>query len=231
MIDDYKKVLIFLGLIIFLMCSALWTQSNCPELYTRMMHLLLAGDVEGLSDYISSFGYGGFAVSILLLIFCNVLGIPTIPFLTVNGALFGLIPGLFISWCGEVLGIELSFHLGRIFFRKEARKFIERKHMLTKLDKYSSVKHMALARAIPYSPNILFTAMAVLSRLTSKEHLKATLVGKIPSVVVEVVLGHDLIYFSEHWMRFLFLLVIVIASGFLHRWHKKRKAAHKTEDR
>lgn len=231
MIDDYKKVLIFLGLIVFLMFSAFWTQSNYPELYTRMMHLLLAGDVEGLSDYIASFGYGGFAVSILLLIFCNVLGIPTIPFLTVNGALFGLIPGLFISWCGEVLGIELSFHLGRIFFRKEARKFIERKHMLTKLDKYSSVKHMALVRAIPYSPNILFTAMAVLSRLTSREHLKATLVGKIPSVVVEVVLGHDLIYFSEHWMRFLFLLIIVIASGFLHRWHKKRKAAHKTEDR
>lgn len=231
MVDDYKKVMFLLGCIVLAMCTVLWTQSNYPEFSTRIAHLVLAGDVDGLSDYISSFGYGSIAVSILLLIVCNVFGIPTIPFLTVNGVLFGLVPGLIISWCGEVLGIEVSFHLGRIFFRKEARKFIEQKNMLTKLDKYSSVKHMALARAIPYSPNILFTAMAVLSRLTSREHLRATLVGKVPSVIVEVVLGHDLIYFSEHWMRFLCLLLLVIASWFLHRWHKKKKAAQKTEGR
>lgn len=81
--------------------------------------------------------------------------------------------------------------------------------MLTKLDKYSCVKNMALARAIPYSPNILFTAIAVLSKLTSREHLKSTLIGKIPSVIIEVWLGHDLIYFSEHGTRFIVLLFLL----------------------
>ena len=94
--------------------------------------------------------------------------------------------------------------------------------MLTKLDKYSCVKNMALARAIPYSPNILFTAIAVLSKLTCKEHLKATLIGKIPSVIVEVWLGHDLIYFSEHGVRFLVLLALLVGGYVLHRMYKKR---------
>lgn len=93
--------------------------------------------------------------------------------------------------------------------------------MLTKLDKYSCVKNMALARAIPYSPNILFTAIAVLSKLTSREHLKSTLIGKIPSVIIEVWLGHDLIYFSEHGTRFIVLLFLLLAAYIIHKMYKK----------
>lgn len=226
MIDEYKKIMGIVVLVIAALISFFVVKTYYPEFYNQMVDLTLAGDIDGLGDYISSFGYGAFAVSIGLLIFCNVFGIPTIPFLTVNGALFGLIPGLIISWIGEVVGIEISFHIGRVFFRKEARQFIEKKHMLTKLDKYSSVKNMAVARAIPYSPNILFTAVAVLSRLTTKEHFKATFIGKIPSVVIEVVLGHDLIYFSEYGSRFIILLLLVVGGCIAHKWYKKK---HRTK--
>lgn len=222
MVDEYKKFIGVLILVIAAAVSVFVMKTYYPEFYDQTIQLTLAGDIDGLGDYISSFGYGAFAVSIGLLIFCNVFGIPTIPFLTVNGALFGLIPGLVISWLGEVLGIELSFHIGRIFFRQEARNFIEKRHMLEKLDKYSSVKHMIFTRAIPYSPNILFTAVAVVSKLSSKEHFKATLIGKIPSVVIEVVLGHDLIYFQEHSTRFILLFLLLIGGCVSHRMYKKK---------
>lgn len=222
MIDKCKKLIGLLILIAAAVISVYLVRMYYPEFYYHTIHLTMAGDVDGLADYISSFGYGAFLVSIGLLIFCNVFGIPTIPFLTVNGALFGLLPGIFISWVGEVIGIEISFHIGRIFFRKEARRLIEKKHMLTKLDKYSCVKNMALARAIPYSPNILFTAIAVLSKLTSREHLKSPLIGKIPSVIIEVWLGHDLIYFSEHGTRFIVLLFLLLAAYIIHKMYKKR---------
>lgn len=225
MIDSYKKVLGLMALLLGLLITWLFIQTKYPAFYSRLVHLTMAGDMAGLSTYISSFGYGAFLVSIGLLIFCNFFGLPTIPFLTINGALFGLVPGLVISFIGEVLGIEISFHVGRIFFRKEARKFIERKRMLKKIDKYSSVEHMAYARAIPYSPNILFTALAVLSKLTSKEHLKATIIGKIPSVAIEVFLGHDLIYFSQHWLRFCIIFLLVIGFYMGHKIYKKRKCA------
>ena len=205
MIDKLKKVLGLIGLILICAVSFFIVKTYYPEFYYHTVSLTMAGDINGLSKYISSFGYGAFAVSLGLLVFCNIFCIPTILFLTINGALFGLIPGLLVSYLGEVIGIELSFHIGRVFFRKEAREFIEQKHMLTKLDKYGSVKNMALARSIPYSPNILITALAVLSKLSIKEHLKATLIGKIPSVLIEVLLGHDLIYFSKHGDRFVLI--------------------------
>lgn len=210
MIDKLKKVLGLIGLILICAVSFFIVKTYYPEFYYHTVSLTMAGDINGLSKYISSFGYGAFAVSLGLLVFCNIFCIPTILFLTINGALFGLIPGLLVSYLGEVIGIELSFHIGRVFFRKEAREFIEQKHMLTKLDKYGSVKNMALARSIPYSPNILITALAVLSKLSIKEHLKATLIGKIPSVLIEVLLGHDLIYFSKHGDRFVLMLLLVI---------------------
>lgn len=223
MIDKWKKIIGLLILIAAAIISVYLVRICYPEFYYHIIHLTMAGDVDGLSEYISSFGYGAFIISIGLLIVCNVLGIPTIPFLTVNGVLFGLIPGLLVSWIGEVLGIEISFHIGRIFCRKEARTFIEQKHMLTKLDKYSCVKNMAVARAIPYSPNILFTAIAVLSKLNSREHFKATLIGKIPSVVIEVCLVHDLIYFAEHGIRFIVLLCLLIGGYAIRKWYKKHK--------
>ena len=222
MIDKLKKVLGLIGLILICAVSFFIVKTYYPEFYYHTVSLTMAGDINGLSKYISSFGYGAFAVSLGLLVFCNIFCIPTILFLTINGALFGLIPGLPVSYLGEVIGIELSFHIGRVFFRKEAREFIEQKHMLTKLDKYGSVKNMALARSIPYSPNILITALAVLSKLSIKEHLKATLIGKIPSVLIEVLLGHDLIYFSKHGDRFVLMLLLVIGIRAVHRWHKKR---------
>ena len=222
MIDKCKNLIGLLILIAAAVISVYLVRMYYPEFYYHTIHLTMAGDVDGLADYISSFGYGAFLVSIGLLIFYNLQGI--LQFIhTVNGALFGLLSGIFISWVGEVIGIEISFHIGRIFFRKEARRLIEKKHMLTKLDKYSCVKNMALARAIPYSPNILFTAIAVLSKLTSREHLKSTLIGKIPSVIIEVWLGHDLIYFSEHGTRFIVLLFLLLAAYIIHKMYKKRR--------
>ena len=230
MIDSHRK---FIGIIILVFSAVICffiVREYQPEFYRVVKNLILAGDVQTLSNYISSFGYWAFIISILLLIFCNIFGIPTIPFLTINGALFGLVPGFIISWIGEVIGIECSFHIGRIFLRDEARRLIERKNMLQKLDKYSSVYAMIVARAIPYSPNILCTAIAVLTKLSTRQHLRASLIGKIPSVAVEVLLGHDLIHFSEHGLRFIIILLITLGGFFAHHRYRKYRLSRKEYD-
>jgi len=68
-------MLLLLAAICFLIAKIFF-----PEFYSNTITLTLAGDVDSLSRYISSFGYGAFAVSLFLLILCNVFGIPTIPF-------------------------------------------------------------------------------------------------------------------------------------------------------
>ena len=64
MIDSYKKLIGTLLLLILGTICFFAVKTYYPEFYDMTISLTLAGDVDGLSAYISSFGYGAFAVSI-----------------------------------------------------------------------------------------------------------------------------------------------------------------------
>lgn len=193
-----------------------------PDFYTTMWQLTVEGDLDGLTDYISSFGFAAIGVSVFMIAFVNAIGLPSIPFLTVNGVIFGLIPGIIISWIGEVMGIEISFRLTRTLLRNQAKKVISHSNMLEKLDSYSCIKTIMFGRAIPYSPNVVVTAFSALSHISYKDHFIANVIGKIPAVIVEVWLGHDLLRIQEHWGRLLILIVAVAAVyGFI--WWRRSK--------
>lgn len=206
----------------------LWLiQVMLPDFYSTMWRLMIRGDLDGLTEYISSFGYAAIGVSVFMIAFVNAIGIPSIPFLTVNGIIFGLVPGIIISWIGEVIGIEISFRLTRTLLRNQAKKVICRSNMLEKLDSYSCIRTIMIGRAIPYSPNVVVTAFSALSHISYRDHFIANVIGKIPAVVVEVWLGHDLLRIQEHWGRLLILLVAVaVVYGFIW-WQKKyRRRSH-----
>ena len=202
----------------------LWLiQVMLPDFYSTMWWLMIRGDLDGLTDYIASFGYAAIGVSVFMIAFVNAIGIPSIPFLTVNGIIFGLVPGILISWVGEVIGVEISFRLTRTLLRNQAKKVICRSNMLEKLDSYSCIRTIMVGRAIPYSPNVVVTAFSALSHISYRDHFIANALGKIPAVVVEVWLGHDLLRIQEHWGRLLILLVAVAAVyGFIW-WQKKHR--------
>jgi len=196
-----------------------------PDFYGTMWQLVMQGDLDGLTRYITSFGYAAVLISILMIVFANVTGLPSIPFLTVNGIIFGLVPGIVISWVGEVVGIEISFLLTRTLFRKQAKAIIERNNMLEKLDSYSCIRTMMMARSIPYSPNVLVTALGALSRISQRDHMFANLIGKIPPVIVEVWMGHDLLRFREYSGRLLIVAgIVVIVYGAIWWYYRRREA-------
>lgn len=208
----------------------LWfIQLMLPDFYATMWRLMIRGDLDGLTEYIGSFGYAAVVISIFMIAFVNALGIPSILFLTVNGIIFGLVPGIIISWIGEVVGIEISFRLTRTLLRNQAKKVICRSNMLEKLDSYSCIRTIMFGRAIPYSPNVVVTAFSALSHISYRDHFIANALGKIPAVVVEVWLGHDLMRIQEHWGRLLFLVVAVgIVYAFIW-WQKKQSRTHRVK--
>ncbi|MCH4187227.1 MAG: VTT domain-containing protein [Megasphaera sp.] len=193
-----------------------------PDFYATMWRLTVQGDLDGLADYIASFGFAAIGVSVFMIAFVNAIGLPSIPFLTVNGVIFGLIPGIIISWVGEVVGIEISFRLTRTLLRNQAKKVISRSNMLEKLDSYSCIKTIMFGRAIPYSPNVVVTAFSALSHISYKDHFIANVFGKIPAVIVEVWLGHDLLRIQEHWGRLLILIVAVVAIYAFIWWRRRQ---------
>lgn len=227
--DKYFGWLMRLGGVL-LVALMFWSiQLAAPDFYSIMWHLTVRGDLDGLADYISSFGFYAIGVSIFMIAFVNAIGLPSIPFLTVNGIIFGLIPGIIISWIGEVIGIEISFRLTRTLLRKQAQKVISKSKMLEKLDSYSCIRTVMLGRAVPYAPNVVVTAFSALSHISYRDHFIANLIGKLPAVTVEVWLGHDLLRIQEHWGRLIILLVIVAVIYTIIWWRKKHIKKNRRE--
>ena len=183
--DKVLKIAVCLGLFL-----AFWgVQWVIPDFYQELFRLSLAGDVDGLIDYISS---------------------------------FGIYAALISSWVGEVLGTELSFVILRTVLRRQAIHVISRHHLRNQLDRYSRFRTLAAARSIPYIPNVPFTAIAAVSHLSQKDHFLATAAGKVPRVVIEVLLGHDLIHISQHSGRLAFWVVLTVLLCYC--WHRHQQA-------
>lgn len=197
-----------------------------PDFYYTVWNLSVSGNLEGTIVYLRSFGIWAVVVSMVIDIVINIVGfLPSIFISAANGVLFGIAGGTLISWIAETIGVVISFFFMRTLFRSKAKALIEKSRMLSKLDEYSTLKSMAVARALPYSPNGLITALGALSRISYRDYILGTLIGKLPSVAIEVVVGHDVIMMEDNAGRLTVLVVlIIIVYGGLWYWKRRKQA-------
>lgn len=197
-----------------------------PDFYQTVWNLSVSGNMDGTIDYLRSFGVWAMVVSMIIDIVINIVGfLPSIFISTANGVLFGIGTGTVVSWLAETIGVIISFFFMRTLFRNKAKQVIEKSRMLSKLDEYSTLKAMIIARAVPYSPNGLVTALGALSRISYRDYAIGCLIGKLPSVAVEVIVGHDVVMMEEHSLRLTILVVLVsVVYGGLWYWNRRRNA-------
>lgn len=192
-----------------------------PNFYPQLGYLLTSGDIGAIVEVLRSYGLWAMVVSMVIDILINVLGfLPSIFISTANGVLFGLVPGVIISWLAESIGVILSFWLMRKFFRQSAECIIDKSNCLKKIDEFSGVhgfKMMLLARSLPYFPSGIITAVGALSSIRFRDYVLATLIGKLPSTALEVVVGHDIVNYKQNLVR-LSIVVTVSALIYLGLW-------------
>lgn len=199
-------------------------QLFAPTFYPTIIHLTQSGNLDGLIEYLRSFGIWAVFISFFIDVVINIVGfLPSIFISTANGLIFGLFWGTVISWLAETTGVVISFWAMRVLFRTMAMRIIEKSKTLSKLDQYESWQAVAFARAIPYMPNGLVTAISALSSMPFQRHMWGSLIGKLPSVALEVCLGHDIVHMGQHAMRLtLIILAVAVVYGGLW-WYMKRK--------
>ena len=184
------------------------------DFFTNTFKLAVSGNVNGLVEYLRSFGPWAMVVSFFLDVLINAGSIfPSIFLSTANGLIFGLPLGILISWLAETVGVVISFLLMRFFFRSTAEKLIAKSNSLKHIDEASG-KHglewMAFARALPYFPSGILTAVGAVSSISVRDYVIANLIGKFPSTDLEVVIGHDLVNYKEHSERSALLVIFVV---------------------
>ena len=198
------------------------------DFFTNTFKLAVSGNVNGLVEYLRSFGPWAMVVSFFLDVLINAGSIfPSIFLSTANGLIFGLPLGILISWLAETVGVVISFLLMRFFFRSTAEKLIAKSNSLKHIDEASS-KHglewMAFARALPYFPSGILTAVGAVSSISVRDYIIANLIGKFPSTALEVVIGHDLVNYKEHSERLAVLVIIVVVIFWGYKKYRDSKS-------
>ena len=229
--DKKKERYIQLGLLSGLVALGLLVYVLVPGFYDDMWELILSGDVQRMAEVLQSYGPWAMVISFVLDVLINALGfLPSIFFSTANGLLFGVVPGIIISWLAETVGVVLSFMIMRYILRDTAHKVIEKSEFLLKVDDFSGkngLVMMLFARSIPYFPSGIITALGAISQISLRDYIIANLIGKFPSTALEVIVGHDAVLLQDNLGRLTVVILIASVIYFLlwkgyQRWAKGR---------
>ncbi|MCR5175260.1 MAG: TVP38/TMEM64 family protein [Anaerovibrio sp.] len=200
-----------------------------PAFFNELWEVCLSGDMELVAAYINSFGPWAMLFSFLLVLCVNAIGFPpAIIFSSANALIFGIVPGIILSWIAETVGVTISFLLLRFLFREAAEEAIAKNSYLKQIDDVSGrdgFKVMLIARLVPYLPSGVLNAVGALSKMSLKAYVLAALIGKLPSTAIEAMIGHDAVTASENPYRLVFnilLAVAVVGAFFIYEKHNKK---------
>ncbi|WP_426447293.1 TVP38/TMEM64 family protein [Paenibacillus sp. S-38] len=186
-------------------------------------------DIRHLTDTLGSLGFFGQACGALLILLQTI--VPFVPFVVVAGAnvlLFGLWLGFLVNYVFACLGAVLAFYGTRSFGREWAQARLARYPLADrfneKLEKHGLL-YITLSRVIPVLPSFAINMAAAVTRVRSRDFIVGTLIGKMPMILLESLIGHDLLHFTKHKGRLLILLalfgLLLAAGGYLKmRWTK-----------
>ena len=229
--EKKKERYIQLGLLSGLVILGFLVYVLVPGFYDDMWELILSGDVQRMAEVLQSYGPWAMVISFVLDVLINALGfLPSIFFSTANGLLFGVVPGIIISWLAETVGVVLSFMIMRYILRDTAHKVIEKSEFLLKVDDFSGkngLVMMLFARSIPYFPSGIITALGAISQISLRDYIIANLIGKFPSTALEVIVGHDAVLLQDNLGRLTVVILIASVIYFLlwkgyQRWAKQK---------
>lgn len=220
-----NKLLGWLAIIAIIGLTYIWQ----PEFFHNAYGIIEKGDIAALAEYLRSFGSS--AVLITIMLFVVMTFTIVFPFMILSGAagiVFGLFWGTIISWSGEVIGALFMFVFARYFFRHAVEGWISKSRYLKQVDDYSAAngfKALLFARLLPLAPSGIITAVAAISRISFKDFFLATVIGKLPPVVIKVLLGHDIVFAGENMTRLIIIILLVVVIYLGLWWHKRRKKA------
>jgi uncharacterized membrane protein YdjX (TVP38/TMEM64 family) len=221
-----NKLFGWLAILAIIVLTYMWQ----PEFFHHAYGIIEKGDIAALAEYLRSFGGG--AIFVTLLLFVVMTFTIVFPFMILSGAagiVFGLFWGIIISWAGELLGALFMFVLARYFFRHSIEGWIAKSRYLKQVDEYSAAngfKALLIARLLPLAPSGIITAVAAISRISFRDFCLATVIGKLPPVVIKVLLGHDIVFAGENMSRLIVVVLIVVGVYWGLWWHKKKHQHH-----
>lgn len=170
--------------------------------------------VDSVLEIFDKYREFAIAISIIISIIIALLGV--VPSIFVTGAniiFFGPLLGFIISLLGETIGGYISFKVYRLGFKKSITSILGKYNLVDKLVKSEGWKaglFIFEGRLIPFIPSGFITLGAALSSVNSFIFILTTLLGKIPSIALEVLVSYEFINTSESGIKFIITIIAII---------------------
>lgn len=169
---------------------------------------------------------GMFSVLFSMLLIAADVFFPIVPFALVaalNGAVFGTANGIWITLTGSMLGTILLFFLARYSFRDWARKKVQAYPAIQSYEasfNKNAFTAVLLGRLIPVIPSLVMNVICGLSQVRWHVFFFASLIGKIPNIVVVTIAGanftsNKLLSISIYG-AYILIIMVVIYKKFPH---------------
>lgn len=172
-------------------------------LYPKLQH------PADLQAFVTQWGLLSIFIDLALIIILALF--PVVPFVLIAGVntlLYGWIAGFMLSFIGSLLGASLGFWLARTLGQEWAQPKVSKLGKWGALLRGNSFSVVLLSRLIPVLPSAAVNYAAGVSLMSFPSFLLATLLGKIPMIIWESWVGHDLWQISHHPGRLLLALGI-----------------------
>jgi uncharacterized membrane protein YdjX (TVP38/TMEM64 family) len=183
---------------------------------------------EGWMEWLQEWGIWGAPISILVNAGINVIGfVPSVFITGANVWIWGPFWGFWLSWAGEVLGASIAFFL----FRKGYRHWQQQRdkpewRWIRNLNRWPPHRQFAsllLARIAPMIPSGAVNLVGSFTRIRFDRFLLATMIGKIPSIALEVLVSYDVMHFQENYLRLIIILVMLLLGWWIWRSRNRER--------
>lgn len=184
----------------------------------RAVRVLTSEGIDGIAEYIRSFGVYAVIVSFLLMVLQSIISpIPAFFITLANSAIFGWVNGAILSWSSAMAGAVLCFFISRVLGRDVAEKFTG-KGMLETVDKFFEdygKYAILIARLLPFMSFDLVSYAAGLTGMSFLSFFVATGVGQLPATIVYSYVGGTLTGGAQKLMMGLLILFALSIAIFL----------------
>ncbi|SDW06643.1 Uncharacterized membrane protein YdjX, TVP38/TMEM64 family, SNARE-associated domain [Marininema mesophilum] len=181
------------------------------------------------ATWLAQWGLYAIPLSILFNAFLNILGVvPSVLITGANVLLWGPLWGGVISWAGEVMGATGAFFLYRLGWQRFYRKQPINWRWLTALQGWPhrrQFQSLFVARLTPMVPSGAVNLLGALSHIPFSLFLLATLLGKIPSIALEVLISFDILHIEENGIRLILVVISLALATWIWRSVNKEKLA------
>ncbi|SDD99533.1 Uncharacterized membrane protein YdjX, TVP38/TMEM64 family, SNARE-associated domain [Paenibacillus sp. UNCCL117] len=183
-------------------------------------------NVEHVSEVLGSLGWLGYVGGALLILLHSLL--PFIPFVVaagVNVLLFGFWGGLAVNYSfaclGAIIAYFLARNLGRVWVQRKLADYSFLGKVNSMLERYG-LWCVAASRVIPVLPASVISIGAAFMKIRTRHFILGTLIGNIPMIWLESMVGHDLLHFGQHKGRLLILGAILLFMFGLGAYFRKK---------